>query len=209
MNRLIITLLCGFWVFSAYCQDTNPTVGQQQVTAHQDSAAASQSAAITTKKPKAKFFSKANYFVMPGASMGKVPAYSLMVGYAAEWGGYVQYKTNLARKGDFQKGERYSYFYNTDYTKTGVSAYTAGILKQLFMDPDVFLYGGAGYGTKWTHWHTRGGVSTEIKEYSVAGVMMEAGLIYRYKFMVVGAGFSAVIGRFIYPEGNLLLGITF
>jgi hypothetical protein len=146
-------------------------------------------------------------FLMPGVSVGKTLAYSIMVGYADNWGGYARFRFNFASKGEFVKGGKNDAFYDNAFVRSGRTSFTAGLMKSL--SESAYIYVGGGYGSKWVQWETISQQRVEISELTYSGTDIDLGVIFKIGNFAVGGGVNALIGEQINPELNLSIGLTF
>jgi hypothetical protein len=171
-----------------------------------------QSRAVTTpRRPDAtekKTATKGSIFLMPGVSVGTTTSYTLMAGYAAEWGGYAKVKHSLTSKENtnITGGINDAYFDDAN-SKTGRISVSAGGIKSL--SSALFLYAGAGYGQRWVQWQSVTGQYAEMEDYTFSGLEPEAGLIVKLGRFSISAGGSALIGKQTVPEANISIGFTF
>ncbi|GHV51869.1 hypothetical protein FACS1894181_14370 [Bacteroidia bacterium] len=163
-----------------------------------------------TKEPKQRNPSstKGAVFLMPGVSIGKTMSYSLMAGYAGDWGGYIKAKSNFASDESTGTAGKNEVFFDSNYAaKTGRSSFSAGLLARLA--PSCYLSAGVGYGTKWVQWKSISNQLVKIDELSYSGIEPEAGVIIKIQSFAISGGFSALFGKQTDVEASIGIGFTF
>ncbi|MDR1356923.1 MAG: hypothetical protein LBJ58_04545 [Tannerellaceae bacterium] len=146
-------------------------------------------------------------FIMPGASIGPVISYSLMVGYTGEkWGGYLKAKSNFASKeGDGRMYGSDELFYENGYYNGGRMGVSAGVVR--WFGAYVGLYAGVEYGSRWIEWKTIDGAPVGIEDYSYTVIEPEVGLLFRFRKLSFGAGGNMLPGGS--AEFAVSIGINF
>lgn len=157
---------------------------------------------------------KVNVWVMP--VVGYHPSqlsYGLMVGVMKRTGGYVKVKYS------FSKTSAHSFDCNdqgisepdgaerwyTGKTEKSRMAVTGGIVQRIWKP--LYLYAGAGYGSRTQVWETISGSWGRNKDHSFEGVEAEVGAIVAIRHVVFSLG--AQTNSFELLEGNLGIGIIF
>lgn len=163
---------------------------------------------VVEKKLSEADETKGRIVIMPGISVDKTLSYSLMVGYAGKWGGYIKAKSNFVSDESTQTiiGEA-DVFFNSEYVKSGRSAFSAGLLTRLV--PSCYLYVGAGYGTKWVQWKDLSDKPVKIDDRSFSGFEPETGVIYKIQRFAISGGVSALFGKQTDIEASIGIGFTF
>ncbi len=168
--------------------------------------------------PQENHFFRPRYTVLasvsyPDASFGAmfgIQARSKAKGKAT-WGGYVHFKSNF----DFSEP---SYFCSGDGILENGGAFwpsgdkqnstlkvTGGILAGV--NRWLNIYAGLGYGYKRLYWEDIDGQWAQVRDFSYAGLASEAGLIFSWRHISVGAGISTI--GFRTPSFDLSVGISF
>ena len=150
---------------------------------------------------------KGSFLIMPGIAIGNEISYSLMAGYVNKWGGYAKLKSNFVAKKSYEIGNETDAYYNGN-TRTGRYSILAGVIRNL--NNSIFLYGGLGYGSKWTQWETISSQQVEIENLSYFGVEPELGIIFKFKNFGIGGGVNLLSGKgHTNIEMNISIGIIF
>lgn len=144
---------------------------------------------------------------------GEQSSFGLMAGICRKGGAYFSVRANGVD--NLFEGEKY-YSSGTPLFTGKVDKYvltgTGGFMVRL-ANP-LYLYGGAGFGTRKLLWETVEGTARDydrmlaIREYT--GPVCELGFIGRYKFLSISAGVSAIIGEDgTYAEAVIGIGYVF
>lgn len=155
---------------------------------------------------------KTRTLVMPVVGLGEATSYGVMIGLVKKTGAYLKVKYNFqSLSNDYEcdangvvvGSNEPSWF--TGENKTTRFALTAGVLQRLYKP--LYLYAGAGYGTKILGWEMQGGEWAENVDESYKGIEAELGGIYRIKNIALSAGVQT--NSFKYWEATLGVGIMF
>lgn len=169
---------------------------------------------VQTLSSRKESSSKMNVLVLP--VVGFHPSqlsYGLMVGVMKRTGGYVKAKYSFSKvTGDsFEcddegvSGADGQTRWYTGRTEKSRMAVTGGIVQRLWKP--IYLYAGAGYGTRVQVWETVSGTWGKNKDHSYEGVEAEIGGIVAFKHFVFSLGVQT--NSFEYLEGNLGIGVIF
>ena len=139
-------------------------------------------------------------------------SFGLRVGAMRRHGFYVYGQTNFSSTPSTQGGCDEQGFlpdgsqpYYTGHTADARYLFTAGCMHRLVSR--LYLYEGLGYGSRQVSWQTTEGTSYLNEDYSRKGFAAEAGLMWRWRHLMVSAGSSTIQAR--WWEFNLGLGINF
>jgi opacity protein-like surface antigen len=139
-------------------------------------------------------------------------SYSAMVGIVKNNGGYIKYQSNfISTKTELDCNdsgtlikEKTTPWYKETSQKARMSI-TAGLLHRL--NAPVFLYAGAGYGSRVLVWETLNNERVRNIDHSVVGLATEGGLIFQFDRMLVSGGITTI--NFKYAEVSFGVGLTF
>lgn len=139
-------------------------------------------------------------------------SYSAMVGYVKNNGGYIKYQSNfISTKTELECNdsgilieEKTTPWYKKTSQKARMSI-TAGLLHRL--NAPVFLYTGAGYGSRVLVWETLNNERVRNVDHSVVGLAAEVGLVFQFDRMLVSGGITTI--NFKYVEVSFGVGLTF
>lgn len=151
-------------------------------------------------------FPDASFGVMAG-----IQAYSRKKDIPA-WGGYVNFKSNFIFPqepaylcfGDGRLENGGSFWSGGQSQKSTLKA-TGGLLVGLCRW--LSIYGGAGYGYSNLLWKDVDGEWALVQDYSPAGLASEAGLLFSWRHMTLGAGISTICFRT--ASLDLSIGLSF
>lgn len=158
---------------------------------------------------------KAKALIMPSFSISSGhTSYGIMLGYAKKgFGGYVRAKSDfnfgipVAGSCDEQgKAGDQQLWLTGEETRKSRYAVTAGALFRVL--PPLYLYAGAGYGSRILAWQSSN--KTEyyrVESSSFTGVEAEAGIIANFGIFAVSAGIQT--NQFKYLEANVGIGVLF
>lgn len=141
-------------------------------------------------------------------------SYGGMIGFVRKNGAYVKFRSDFgsasAELECDDNGALVSGGEGTPYYKEGVSqkarlSVAAGYLRQLWKP--VYLYAGAGYGSRTLAWEIVEGELVKNTEHSASGVAAEAGVIGRLGKLALSVGFHTV--NFKHHEVAVGVGIMF
>lgn len=155
-----------------------------------------------------------NVLVMP--TVGFHPSqlsYGLMIGVMKRTGGYVKAAYSFSKvptdsfdcndEGISEEDGRVRWY--TGRTEKKRFAVTGGLVQRLWKP--LYVYAGAGYGTRVQVWETVSGTWGKNKDHSYAGVEAEIGGIIAFRHLVFSLG--AQTNSFEYLEGNIGIGVIF
>lgn len=157
---------------------------------------------------------RVNVWVMP--VVGYHPSqlsYGLMVGVMKRTGGYLKAKHSFSKTSPtsfdcndrgLSEPEGTERWY-TGKTEKSRMALTGGIVQRIWKP--LYLYAGAGYGSRTQVWETISGSWAKNKDHSFEGVEAEIGAIVAFRHLVVSIG--AQTNSFELLEGNLGIGVIF
>ena len=166
---------------------------------------------ISTIKPK----EPRRMLVM--AEVGYHPSqlsYGGMIGFVRKNGAYVKFRSDFGSasadlecddSGALTSGGEGTPYYKEGVTQKARLSVTAGYLRQLWKP--VYLYAGAGYGSRTLAWETVEGELVKNTDHSAAGIAAEVGAIGRLGKFAVSVGFQTV--GFKYHELSAGLGFFF
>lgn len=166
---------------------------------------------ISTIKPK----EPRRMLVM--AEVGYHPSqlsYGGMIGFVRKNGAYVKFRSDFGSasadlecddSGALTSGGEGTPYYKEGVTQKARLSVTAGYLRQLWKP--VYLYAGAGYGSRTLAWETVEGELVKNTDHSAAGVAAELGAIGRLGKFALSVGFHTV--NFKYHEVAIGVGIIF
>lgn len=166
---------------------------------------------ISTIKPK----EPRRMLVM--AEVGYHPSqlsYGGMIGFVRKNGAYVKFRSDFGSasadlecddSGALTSGGEGTPYYKEGVTQKARLSVTAGYLRQLWKP--VYLYAGAGYGSRTLAWETVEGELAKNTDHSAAGVAAELGAIGRLGKFALSVGFHTV--NFKHHEVAIGVGIIF
>lgn len=166
---------------------------------------------ISTIKPK----EPRRMLVM--AEVGYHPSqlsYGGMIGFVRKNGAYVKFRSDFGSasadlecddSGALTSGGEGTPYYKEGVTQKARLSVTAGYLRQLWKP--VYLYAGAGYGSRTLAWETVEGELVKNTDHSAAGVAAELGAIGRLGKFALSVGFHTV--NFKHHEVAIGVGIIF
>lgn len=166
---------------------------------------------ISTIKPK----EPRRMLVM--AEVGYHPSqlsYGGMIGFVRKNGAYVKFRSDFGSasadlecddSGALTSGGEGTPYYKEGVTQKARLSVTAGYLRQLWKP--VYLYAGAGYGSRTLAWETVEGELVKNTDHSAVGVAAELGVIGRLGKFVLSVGFHTV--NFKHHEVAIGVGIIF
>lgn len=156
---------------------------------------------------------KACALIMPTYSIGKSQSsYGLMVGFAKKFGGYIRAKSDfnfgLTTVGTCDAsgnvGGSTAWLTGQD-TKKSRFAITGGALFRVAKP--LYLYVGAGYGSRILAWQSYDGEYYRVETSSFTGIEAEAGLLLKLGVFALSAGVQT--NQFKYMEANIGVGVMF
>lgn len=166
---------------------------------------------ISTIKPK----EPRRMLVM--AEVGYHPSqlsYGGMIGFVRKNGAYVKFRSDFGSasadlecddSGALTSGGEGTPYYKEGVTQKARLSVTAGYLRQLWKP--VYLYAGAGYGSRTLAWETVEGELVKNTDHSAVGVAAELGVIGRLGKFALSVGFHTV--NFKHHEVAVGVGIMF
>ena len=166
---------------------------------------------ISTIKPK----EPRRMLVM--AEVGYHPSqlsYGGMIGFVRKNGAYVKFRSDFGSasadlecddSGALTSGGEGTPYYKEGVTQKARLSVTAGYLRQLWKP--VYLYAGAGYGSRTLAWETVEGELVKNTDHSAVGVAAELGVIGRLGKFALSVGFHTV--NFKHLEVTVGVGIIF
>ena len=166
---------------------------------------------ISTIKPK----EPRRMLVM--AEVGYHPSqlsYGGMIGFVRKNGAYVKFRSDFGSasadlecddSGALTSGGEGTPYYKEGVTQKARLSVTAGYLRQLWKP--VYLYAGAGYGSRTLAWETVEGELVKNTDQSAVGVAAELGVIGRLGKFALSVGFHTV--NFKHHEVTVGVGIIF
>ena len=166
---------------------------------------------ISTIKPK----EPRRMLVM--AEVGYHPSqlsYGGMIGFVRKNGAYVKFRSDFGSasadlecddSGALTSGGEGTPYYKEGVTQKARLSVTAGDLRQLWKP--VYLYAGAGYGSRTLAWETVEGELVKNTDHSAVGVAAELGVIGRLGKFALSVGFHTV--NFKHHEVTVGVGIIF
>ena len=166
---------------------------------------------ISTIKPK----EPRRMLVM--AEVGYHPSqlsYGGMIGFVRKNGAYVKFRSDFGSasadlecddSGALTSGGEGTPYYKEGVTQKARLSVTAGYLRQLWKP--VYLYVGAGYGSRTLAWETVEGELVKNTDHSAVGVAAELGVIGRLGKFALSVGFHTV--NFKHHEVAIGVGIIF
>ena len=166
---------------------------------------------ISTIKPK----EPRRMLVM--AEVGYHPSqlsYGGMIGFVRKNGAYVKFRSDFGSasadlecddSGALTSGGEGTPYYKEGVTQKARLSVTAGYLRQLWKP--VYLYAGAGYGSRTLAWETVEGELVKNTDHSAVGVAAELGVIGRWGKFALSVGFHTV--NFKHHEVTVGVGIIF
>ena len=166
---------------------------------------------ISTIKPK----EPRRMLVM--AEVGYHPSqlsYGGMIGFVRKNGAYVKFRSDFGSasadlecddSGALTSGGEGTPYYTEGVTQKARLSVTAGYLRQLWKP--VYLYAGAGYGSRTLAWETVEGELVKNTDHSAVGVAAELGVIGRLGKFALSVGFHTV--NFKHHEVTVGVGIIF
>lgn len=166
---------------------------------------------ISTIKPK----EPRRMLVM--AEVGYHPSqlsYGSMIGFVRKNGAYVKFRSDFGSasadlecddSGALTSGGEGTPYYKEGVTQKARLSVTAGYLRQLWKP--VYLYAGAGYGSRTLAWETVEGELVKNTDHSAVGVAAELGVIGRLGKFALSVGFHTV--NFKHHEVTVGVGIIF
>lgn len=166
---------------------------------------------ISTVKPK----EPRRMLVM--AEVGYHPSqlsYGGMIGFVRKNGAYVKFRSDFGSasadlecddSGALTSGGEGTPYYKEGVTQKARLSVTAGYLRQLWKP--VYLYAGAGYGSRTLAWETVEGELVKNTDHSAVGVAAELGVIGRLGKFALSVGFHTV--NFKHHEVTVGVGIIF
>ena len=166
---------------------------------------------ISTIKPK----EPRRMLVM--AEVGYHPSqlsYGGMIGFFRKNGAYVKFRSDFGSasadlecddSGALTSGGEGTPYYKEGVTQKARLSVTAGYLRQLWKP--VYLYAGAGYGSRTLAWETVEGELVKNTDHSAVGVAAELGVIGRLGKFALSVGFHTV--NFKHHEVTVGVGIIF
>lgn len=166
---------------------------------------------ISTIKPK----ESRRMLVM--AEVGYHPSqlsYGGMIGFVRKNGAYVKFRSDFGSasadlecddSGALTSGGEGTPYYKEGVTQKARLSVTAGYLRQLWKP--VYLYAGAGYGSRTLAWETVEGELVKNTDHSAVGVAAELGVIGRLGKFALSVGFHTV--NFKHHEVTVGVGIIF
>ena len=166
---------------------------------------------ISTIKPK----EPRRMLVM--AEVGYHPSqlsYGGMIGFVRKNGAYVKFRSDFGSasadlecddSGALTSGGEGTPYYKEGVTQKARLSVTAGHLRQLWKP--VYLYAGAGYGSRTLAWETVEGELVKNTDHSAVGVAAELGVIGRLGKFALSVGFHTV--NFKHHEVTVGVGIIF
>ena len=166
---------------------------------------------ISTIKPK----EPRRMLVM--AEVGYHPSqlsYGGMIGFVRKNGAYVKFRSDFGSasadlecddSGALTSGGEGTPYYKEGVTQKARLSVTAGYLRQLWKP--VYLYAGAGYGSRTLAWETVEGELVKNTEHSAVGAAAELGVIGRLGKFALSVGFHTV--NFKHHEVTVGVGIIF
>ena len=166
---------------------------------------------ISTIKPK----EPRRMLVM--AEVGYHPSqlsYGGMIGFVRKNGAYVKSRSDFGSasadlecddSGALTSGGEGTPYYKEGVTQKARLSVTAGYLRQLWKP--VYLYAGAGYGSRTLAWETVEGELVKNTDHSAVGVAAELGVIGRLGKFALSVGFHTV--NFKHHEVTVGVGIIF
>ena len=166
---------------------------------------------ISTIKPK----EPRRMLVM--AEVGYHPSqlsYGGMIGFVRKNGAYVKFRSDFGSasadlecddSGALTSGGEGTPYYKEGVTQKARLSVTAGYLRQLWKP--VYLYAGAGYGSRTLAWETVEGELVKNTDHSAVGVAAELGVIGRLGKFALSVGFHTV--NFKHHEVTGGVGIIF
>ncbi|WP_195661500.1 MULTISPECIES: PEGA domain-containing protein [Bacteroides] len=166
---------------------------------------------ISTIKPK----EPRRMLVM--AEVGYHPSqlsYGGMIGFVRKNGAYVKFRSDFGSasadlecddSGALTSGGEGTPYYKEGVTQKARLSVTAGYLRQLWKP--VYLYAGAGYGSRTLAWETVEGELVKNTDHSAVGAAAELGVIGRLGKFALSVGFHTV--NFKHHEVTVGVGIIF
>ena len=166
---------------------------------------------ISTIKPK----EPRRMLVM--AEVGYHPSqlsYGGMIGFVRKNGAYVKFRSDFGSasadlecddSGALTSGGEGTPYYKEGATQKARLSVTAGYLRQLWKP--VYLYAGAGYGSRTLAWETVEGELVKNTDHSAVGAAAELGVIGRLGKFALSVGFHTV--NFKHHEVTVGVGIIF
>ena len=134
-------------------------------------------------------------------------SYGLFLGFCRKFGLYFDFQTDGNFDDVFTYANPDNYIYAGGGTKKIRYAVSAGLMARLW-SKYLYAYAGAGYGVRRYGWNV---VTTEFETIAVdnhEGGLGEVGLIGRYKWLALSAGFRSSVD-FKYREFSLGVGVVF
>lgn len=141
-------------------------------------------------------------------------SYGGMIGFVRKNGAYVKFRSDFGSasadlecddSGALTSGGEGTPYYKEGVTQKARLSVTAGYLRQLWKP--VYLYAGAGYGSRTLVWETVEGELVKNTDHSAVGVAAELGVIGRLGKFALSVGFHTV--NFKHHEVTVGVGIIF
>lgn len=141
-------------------------------------------------------------------------SYGGMIGFVRKNGAYVKFRSDFGSasadlecddSGALTSGGEGTPYYKEGVTQKARLSVTAGYLRQLWKP--VYLYAGAGYGSRTLAWETVEGELVKNTDHSAVGVAAELGVIGRLGKFALSVGFHTV--NFKHHEVTVGVGIIF
>ena len=141
-------------------------------------------------------------------------SYGGMIGFVRKNGAYVKFRSDFGSasadlecddSGALTSGGEGTPYYKEGVTQKARLSVTAGYLRQLWKP--VYLYAGAGYGSRTLAWETVEGELVKNTDHSAVGAAAELGVIGRLGKFALSVGFHTV--NFKHHEVTVGVGIIF
>ncbi len=140
-------------------------------------------------------------------AMGVYPqlSYGAMVGWSKGAGAYIKYRDSFVDDQYDNESLSESFVTSYDINKKPFRVITAGVLVRVAKW--LYLYTGAGYGERSLIWQNPSQKWTRITDYSLSGVSVDGGAIFRFGLVSISAGYNTI--NFKYSNIEVGVGFTF
>lgn len=139
-----------------------------------------------------------HWIFMAQGGVGKVLSSGVMVAHLYKYGFYASFLSNWASvKSDGLECNKNGTLFSTNTTPYYISTsrqtfYAVDAGATLLLSRNMYLYGGAGYGTRQKYWETIEGTVVKNKDLSTEGIVLSVGFIFTYKHLSAQIGFKSI-----------------
>lgn len=153
------------------------------------------------------------FVLLEGAMGGSQTSFGAMIGMCKKNGAYLRFRSDFGSASadlECDDSEALTDGSGTPFYKEGVShksrmSITAGYMRRI--NKPLYLYAGAGYGSRVLAWETTDDVLVKNVDHSATGVAAEVGAIARFGSFALTAGYQTV--NFKYHEFSAGIGFVF